>query len=73
MSDEKQPSETFDCPVWGNRFNWCALAAGFLAAAEGRIEDSRYVQKLAYELFETGAFRDRVPSGSQSSAQSTGS
>ena len=49
-------------PVWGNRFNWCVLAAGFLAASEGRINDSRYVQKLTYELFEDGAFRDRVPS-----------
>ena len=49
-------------PVWSNRFNWCALAAGFLAHAEGRIDDSRYVQTLACELFETGAFRDRIAS-----------
>ena len=21
MSDETQPPETIDCPVWGNRFN----------------------------------------------------
>jgi hypothetical protein len=47
------------CQVRGNRFHWCALAAGFLAAGEGRIGDSRYVQRLAYELFEEGAFRDR--------------
>ena len=36
------------------------LAAGFLASAEGRLGDSRYVQKLAYEMYEAGAFRDRV-------------
>ena len=51
-----------DDPVWSNRFHWCALAAGFLAAAEGRIDDSRYVQKLAYELFEAGAFAEHAAS-----------
>jgi hypothetical protein len=51
-------------PVWGNRFHWCSLAAGFLAAIEGRLYDSRYVRQLAYEFFETGAFQDRVPSRS---------
>jgi hypothetical protein len=51
-----------DDPVWSNRFNWCALAAGFIAASEGRIDDSRYVQKLAYEFYESGAFRDRTGS-----------
>ena len=30
---------------------------GFLAASEGRLVDSRYVQQLAYELYERGAFR----------------
>ena len=43
-----------------NRFHWCALAAGFMTAAEGRISDSRYVRELTYELFEDGAFHDRV-------------
>ncbi len=46
---------------WENRFHWCALAAGFLAAAEGRQNDDEYIKKLAYEFYETGAFRDRVP------------
>jgi hypothetical protein len=46
---------------WENRFHWCALAAGFLAAAEGRLNDDEYVKKLAYEFYETGAFRDRTP------------
>ncbi len=46
--------------MFGNRFNWCVLAAAFLAQAEGRLGDSRYVQKLAYEFYESGAFRDRV-------------
>ena len=49
-----------DDPVWGNRFHWCSLAAGFLAATEGRLGDSRYVRQLAYEFFETGAFQDRI-------------
>ncbi|OWK46456.1 hypothetical protein FRUB_00155 [Fimbriiglobus ruber] len=46
-----------------------SYAAGFIASAEGRLDDGRYVQLLAYELFETGAFRDRVPSGSPSSSR----
>ncbi len=45
---------------WSNRFHWRALAAGFLAASEGRLDDSAYVRKLAYEFFDTGAFRDRI-------------
>ena len=55
---------------WENRFHWCRLAAGFLAATEGRHDDSEYVKKLAYEYFEAGAFRDRVPS-LKSSARSS--
>jgi hypothetical protein len=58
-----------DDPVWGNRFHWCALTAGILAVSEGRFADSRYVKKLAYELYESGAFRDRpTPSGSTPSS-----
>lgn len=45
---------------WGNRFHWCALAAGFLAASEGRLDDSLYVRELAYSFYEEGAFHDRV-------------
>ena len=45
---------------WNDRFHWCALAAGFLAASEGRLEDSAYVRELAYRCFEEGAFRERV-------------
>jgi hypothetical protein len=41
---------------WSDRFHWCALAAGFMAASEGRLDDSAYVKRLAYELFEDGAF-----------------
>ncbi len=48
-------------PFSHDRFHWCALAAGFIAAAEGRLDDSRYVQRVAYEFYESGAFRDRVP------------
>jgi hypothetical protein len=43
-----------------NRFHWCALAAGFLAASEGRLDDSLYVRELAYHFFESGAFKGRV-------------
>lgn len=49
-----------DDEFWSNRFHWCALAAGFIATAEGRIGDSLYVRKLTYSMFEEGAFRDRV-------------
>lgn len=45
---------------WSNRFHYCALAAGFIAASEGRLADARYVRELAYALYEEGAFRDRV-------------
>jgi hypothetical protein len=61
---------------WQNRFHWCALAAGFLAASEGCLADSRYVRKLAYEFYETGAFKDRekaspLPSPDQAARPST--
>lgn len=45
---------------WDDRFHWCALAAGFLAAGEGRLDDSGYVRRLTYELYESGTFRDRA-------------
>lgn len=45
---------------WDNRFHWCALAAGFIAAIEGKLRDSLYVRELAYSMYEEGAFRDRV-------------
>ena len=49
-----------DEEFWSNRFHHCALFAGFQAASEGRIGDSRYVQQLAYELYERGEFRERA-------------
>lgn len=48
-------------PFWSNRFHWCALAAGFLAASEGWLHDSERVRRLADEWYEQGAFADRVP------------
>lgn len=42
---------------WKDRFHWCALAAGFLAASEGRLHDSDYVKRLTYEFYEEGAFK----------------
>ncbi len=47
-------------PFWQNRFHHCALAAGFIAASEGRLGDSLYVKELAYALYEEGAFQNRV-------------
>jgi hypothetical protein len=48
-------TEESDEAFWSNRFHSCALAAGFLAASEGRLADSRYVQQLAYDLYERGS------------------
>jgi len=45
---------------WQDRFHHCALAAGFIAAAEGKLDDALYVRELAYSLYKQGAFRDRV-------------
>jgi hypothetical protein len=42
---------------WSDRFHWCALTAGFIAASEGRLQDSEYVRRLAYEFFDEGAFK----------------
>jgi hypothetical protein len=33
-------------------FHRCALAAGFVAAGEGRLHDSEYVRRLAYGMYE---------------------
>lgn len=38
--------------VLKDMFNSCALAAGFMAHAEGRLADSEYVRQLAYSLYE---------------------
>jgi hypothetical protein len=45
---------------WSDPFHWCALGAAFLAASEGRLDDSAYVKELAYRWHEEGAFRDRA-------------
>lgn len=47
--------------IFTDRFHWCALAAGFFAAIEGRLEDSEYVRRLTYQWYEEGAFADRAP------------
>lgn len=49
-----------DDEFWSNRFHACALAAGFIAAAEGRLDDSRYVRDLAYGMYEDGAFTSGI-------------
>ena len=70
MAEESRLPEVTE-EFWENRFHWCALAAGFLAATEGRLDDSAYVQKLAYEFFEAGAFCDHVPSRTSSARSSS--
>ena len=44
---------------WSNPFRRFTLAAGFIAASEGRLDDSDYVRELTYSMFEEGTFRDR--------------
>jgi hypothetical protein len=48
--------------LFNDRFHGCALLAGRIAWSEGRLGDRSYVQRLAYELYERGAFRGRAPS-----------
>jgi hypothetical protein len=53
-----------DDDFWSDRFHACALAAGFIAASEGRLDDSGYIRDLAYGMFKDGAFTsdvDRLP------------
>lgn len=45
---------------WSDRFHFCALAAGFIASAEGRLDDALYVRELAYAFYKEGAFHDRA-------------
>lgn len=33
-------------------FHTCALEAGFIAFLEGRMDDSDYIKRLAYEFYE---------------------
>jgi hypothetical protein len=47
-------------PFWSDRFHFCALAAGFIAAAEGRLDESLYVREMAYSFYKEGAFRERA-------------
>jgi hypothetical protein len=50
------PSE-LDPEFWQNRFHTCALVAGLLAARDGRLHDADYVRQIAYQLYESGAYR----------------
>jgi hypothetical protein len=43
------------------RWDLCALMAGRIAQAQGKLSDSEHVKRLAYELYEGGAFRDEKP------------
>lgn len=33
-------------------FHWCAMAAGSIAHDRGKIDDSEYVKKLAYAMYD---------------------
>lgn len=33
-------------------FHWCALAAGSIAKGDGRFQDSEYVRRLSYAMYE---------------------
>jgi hypothetical protein len=55
---------------WSDRFHWCALAAGFLAASEGRLTDSAYVKRFADEFYNEGAFMAEAKSGRRGSQMS---
>jgi hypothetical protein len=50
-----------DPEFWLDSFHFCALYAGKLAHAEGKLEDSGYVRQLAYRLYEEGAFKEERP------------
>jgi hypothetical protein len=45
---------------WNDRFHWCALAVGFLAASEGWLHDSDRMKREVYAMYESGAFKDRA-------------
>lgn len=47
-----------DAEFWSARFHSCALTAGFIAHAAGRLHDSEYVRLLAYDLCEHGKLSD---------------
>jgi len=49
-----------DDAFWSNPFQACALATGFIAAAEGQLDDSRCGRNLADGMFEDGACADHV-------------
>ena len=54
------PESVRDDEFWANRFHWCALEAGFRAKAQGRLHESEYVRRLAYGLYESGAYRESL-------------
>lgn len=47
---------TDDPEFWNNRFHAVALAVGFVAHAEGWLHDSERVRRVAYHLYERGAW-----------------
>jgi hypothetical protein len=56
--------------IWSDRFDWCVLAAGFMAVCEGLLDDSAYVKRLAYQWYEEGTFMEEAKA--RKSAQVTG-
>ena len=43
---------TLDPEFWQDRFHFCALYAAKIAFAEGKLEESEYVRRLTYRLYE---------------------
>lgn len=48
-------------------FHRCALAAGCIAYAEGRLSDSLYVRQLCYGMYEDELARKNGPKSPQQS------
>jgi hypothetical protein len=44
---------------WSDRFHWCA-GGGIHGCQRGQVHDSDYCKRLADELFDEGAFKDRA-------------
>lgn len=54
-------AEQIEPDFWLDRFHLCSLYAAKLALSEGKLHDSEHVKRIAYELFEGGAFKEVEP------------
>ena len=46
--------------IWADRFHAVALAVGFVAHAEGWLDDAERVRAVVYHLYERGEWPDPV-------------